>query len=287
MTPCAEHAVRRSHVAAVGAAAAAELIVRGGELPPLAAQEAVRRRQPLHPIARAEERVHHRVDRRAIRREDLRGEDRDRLAEEREREVEGIEQPRLLHVGRQASERAPTIVALRQGRVGGPDRGDRSQRVRTDRALVIVDRDADLLEVVDALRAAGGLSRRLHRGEQERDQDRDDGDDHQQFDEGECASSHVFPLAGALPGSRAGGEESGLPWRTRSRHFWQMKMSRPSGLRRASAPSRGMLCPQASQRTSADARGRGGGSGRQPRTPDASARATATCQARQRPVPTA
>ena len=52
-------------------------------------------------------------------------------------------------------------------------------------ALVVVQGQADLLEVVDALDAAGGLARRLHGGQQQRDQDRDDRDDDQQLDQRE------------------------------------------------------------------------------------------------------
>ena len=47
---------------------------------------------------------------------------------------------------------------------------------------------ADLLQVVDALGAAGGLAGRLHGGQQQGDQDRDDGDDHQQLDQGEATA---------------------------------------------------------------------------------------------------
>ena len=42
---------------------------------------------------------------------------------------------------------------------------------------------ADLLEIVGAPGAAGRLACRLHRGEQERDQDGDDRDDNQQLDQ--------------------------------------------------------------------------------------------------------
>ena len=48
-----------------------------------------------------------------------------------------------------------------------------------------MERQADLLEVVGALDAAGGLAGRLHGRQQQRDQDADDGDDHQELDEGE------------------------------------------------------------------------------------------------------
>src|SRR5262249_11055576 len=44
----------------------------------------------------------------------------------------------------------------------------------------------ELLEVVDALGAAGRLARRLHRGQEQADQDRDDRDDDEEFDEREA-----------------------------------------------------------------------------------------------------
>ena len=46
-------------------------------------------------------------------------------------------------------------------------------------------RQADLLEVVLALQLSGGLARRLHRRQQQRDQNADDGDHHQEFDQRE------------------------------------------------------------------------------------------------------
>ena len=53
-------------------------------------------------------------------------------------------------------------------------------------------RQAELLEVVDALGAAGRLAGRLDGRQQQRDQDGDDGDDDEQLDQGETpsASSH-------------------------------------------------------------------------------------------------
>ena len=50
-------------------------------------------------------------------------------------------------------------------------------------------RQPELLEVVGALGAPGGLARRLHGRQQQGDQYRDDGDDDQQFDEGESSST--------------------------------------------------------------------------------------------------
>jgi hypothetical protein len=59
-----------------------------------------------------------------------------------------------------------------------------------------VHRQADLLQVVDALGSPGRLARRLDRGQQQGDQDGDDRDHHQEFDQGKCSSStgHVLKL---------------------------------------------------------------------------------------------
>ena len=54
--------------------------------------------------------------------------------------------------------------------------------------MVVVDGQADLLEVVDALRPPGRLAGRLHGGQQQGDQDRDDRDHHQELDEREAAT---------------------------------------------------------------------------------------------------
>ena len=45
--------------------------------------------------------------------------------------------------------------------------------------MIVVQRQADLLQIVGALGAAGGFPRGLDCGQQEGDQDRNDGDDHQ------------------------------------------------------------------------------------------------------------
>jgi hypothetical protein len=50
---------------------------------------------------------------------------------------------------------------------------------RVARLVIVVHREAELLDVVDALDAAGRLAGRLHRRRQQRDQDRDDRDHHQ------------------------------------------------------------------------------------------------------------
>ena len=52
--------------------------------------------------------------------------------------------------------------------------------------MVVLRGQAELLEVVGALGAAGGLAGRLHGRQQQRDQHGDDGDHDQQFDQGEA-----------------------------------------------------------------------------------------------------
>ena len=49
--------------------------------------------------------------------------------------------------------------------------------------VVLRGGQADLLEIVAALRSAGRFARRLHRGQKQRDQNADDRDHHQQFDQ--------------------------------------------------------------------------------------------------------
>ncbi len=56
------------------------------------------------------------------------------------------------------------------------------------RGVVIVQGQTDLLQVVDALRTAGGLTSRLHGGQEECDQHGDDGDDDKQLDQRECST---------------------------------------------------------------------------------------------------
>ena len=60
---------------------------------------------------------------------------------------------------------------------------------RVVRAVIVVQREPDLLQVVDALRPPGGLAGRLHGGQEQGDQDGDDRDHHQQFDQGETAGA--------------------------------------------------------------------------------------------------
>jgi hypothetical protein len=65
----------------------------------------------------------------------------------------------------------------------------------------------DLLEVVGALGAAGGLSGRLHGRQEERDEHADDCDHHQELDQGEAESrvlSHAITPGKGLIRCREG-----------------------------------------------------------------------------------
>src|SRR5262249_39188244 len=77
--------------------------------------------------------------------------------------------------------------------------------------VVGVKGEADLLEVVLAAEARGGLADLLHRGDQQGDQHREDGDHHQQLDqrEGVTAGGYTahrgWSMAGLLTGT--GGDD--------------------------------------------------------------------------------
>jgi hypothetical protein len=72
-----------------------------------------------------------------------------------------------------------------------------------------VQRQADLVQVVLALEACGGLADLLDGGQEHADQDRDDRDDHQQLDQGEgTAVTHGRTLRGGANGR--GGPRSSL-----------------------------------------------------------------------------
>ena len=65
--------------------------------------------------------------------------------------------------------------------------------------MVVVQGQADLLQVVDALRPPGRLAGGLDGGQQQRDQDRDDRDHHQQLDQREAGPASVHRPADLLP----------------------------------------------------------------------------------------
>ena len=56
---------------------------------------------------------------------------------------------------------------------------DRADGVRAGGALVIRDRQPELLEIIRTLGAAGRLAGRLHGRQEQCDENGDDGDDHQ------------------------------------------------------------------------------------------------------------
>ena len=68
--------------------------------------------------------------------------------------------------------------------------------------MVVVQREANLLEIIDALSPPRRLAGRLHRRQQQRDQDSDDGDDDQKLNQGETTSAHVDPRSGWAGGPR-------------------------------------------------------------------------------------
>jgi hypothetical protein len=53
-----------------------------------------------------------------------------------------------------------------------------------------VESQADLFEVVYALKPPRGFTSRLNRGQQKRDENGNDCDHHEQLDQCECATSH-------------------------------------------------------------------------------------------------
>jgi hypothetical protein len=66
---------------------------------------------------------------------------------------------------------------------------------REPSVVVVVHGDADLLQVIAALSAAGGFARSLNRRQEQRHQNANDGDDYQKLDQGESDS----PRATAWP----------------------------------------------------------------------------------------
>src|SRR5262249_23738965 len=88
----------------------------------------------------------------------------------------------------------------------------RAEAVARDGAqgvVVVVDGQADLVQVVGALDAVGRRPHALDGGQQEADEDGDDGDDDEQLDQREApALAHGFPPGG---GSRASGRGALYP----------------------------------------------------------------------------
>ncbi len=116
-------------------------------------------------------------------------------------QIAGVENRHLLEILEHHREGAVVFPFVGPGRRAGV--GGRIQlrssthRKRVVCREVIVQGQTDLLQVVRALNAPGRLARRLHGREQERDQHRDDGDDHQQLDQSEAflgTAKHALPF---------------------------------------------------------------------------------------------
>src|SRR5262245_50074187 len=69
--------------------------------------------------------------------------------------------------------------------------------------VVVVAGQADLPEVVGALRSGGGLAGLLDGGEEEPDEDGDDRDRHQQLDQRKCPSGTTATTTPGLTGAGA------------------------------------------------------------------------------------
>jgi hypothetical protein len=85
-------------------------------------------------------------------------------------ELEILEQKVLLDVREQENQGADLLAIP-------------ARRERSERALIVLGRQTDLLEVVAATHAVGRFADLLDGGEQEADQHGNDGDDHQQLDQ--------------------------------------------------------------------------------------------------------
>ena len=88
-------------------------------------------------------------------------------------------------------------------------RSQPSRRKQAVRFVVEVDSGADLLQIVGALRPAPGFPSGLDRRQQETDQHADDGDHHQQFNQGESGSWTMHGVGRSPAATRP--RTSGLP----------------------------------------------------------------------------
>src|SRR5262249_58697196 len=78
--------------------------------------------------------------------------------------------------------------------------------------VVVVEGQADLLEVVLTAQAVGRCADLLYRGQEQADEDGDDGDHHQQLDQREAparARERAWRAAHAQPPQESGDHESG------------------------------------------------------------------------------
>ena len=104
-------------------------------------------------------------------------------------------QGRLLEVGEELDPEVRAPAEAAPLRVDGDEpRGEVSPRV-----VVVMGREGQLLQVVGAAGAAGRLAGRLHGGQEQPDQDRDDGNHDQHLDQGEGIAAVVSGRARAWP----------------------------------------------------------------------------------------
>src|SRR5262249_11092992 len=104
---------------------------------------------------------------------------------ERDGEVEGVVDVRLFEVRGQLRQPGPAEAGRGQVRVPGGDNVRVAGGEVPPGVVVQVAGQAELVQVVAALDAAGRLAGLLHRRQQQSDEDGDDGDHHQEFDQGE------------------------------------------------------------------------------------------------------
>ncbi|OYV85460.1 MAG: hypothetical protein B7Z73_13535 [Planctomycetia bacterium 21-64-5] len=94
-------------------------------------------------------------------------------------QVEQLLRVRLLQVGQQKDIGRKTAAL-----VGNRFTAQPARRKGADGRMIVGQRQADLLEVIVAVGAARGFAGGLHRRQQQRDQQTDDGDHHEQLDQG-------------------------------------------------------------------------------------------------------
>ena len=100
-------------------------------------------------------------------------------------EVKGVVLVGLLHLGQ--NQHAPRHTIVAPGTPALRRRySHRTRRENAERAFIVVNSQADLLQVVHTLGTAGSFTSRLDGGQKQRDQDGDDGNHDKKFDQGEA-----------------------------------------------------------------------------------------------------
>ena len=99
----------------------------------------------------------------------------------------------LLQLAEHLGRPSPAGTQLDRRRAAALQGADVSGREEVVDAVIVVHRQADLLQVIQALRAPGRLARRLHGRQEQGDQHADDGDHDQQFDQRETGGEPAGP----------------------------------------------------------------------------------------------